>query len=484
MPWNDRLSLWLRPTFYLGTNRTTLAGVVLTSSSAFTMLGFWLVEWTSGREFHPYTGIIVFLILPGVFLAGLALIPIGAILRRRKLRRAGQVPDVYPRIDLTNPILLRGLALVGVMTFMNVSLLGVASYRGIQHMDSAQFCGQTCHVVMQPEYTAFVDSPHSRVGCVECHIGPGAPGFVRSKLSGVRQVFAVTFKTHSTPIPSPVKELRPARETCAHCHWPEKFHGDKLLVRRKFSSDEANTPLTTVLVLKIGGRTWQGLTGIHGRHLDTESTRITYISTDGKRQLIPSVTYRDDDGQAVEFTSTEVKLTPEELAKGEHRAMDCMDCHNRPSHTFQLPERAVDHAMADARISRTLPYIKKQAVEVLRADYPSREQATAKIAAALEEFYRSKYPEVYRSHRSQVQAAVQQVQNIYLRNVFPQMKVTWGTYPNNIGHDDFLGCFRCHDGSHSTSKGRTITQDCNACHTILAMEDSNPKILKDLGFEQ
>jgi hypothetical protein len=349
-------------------------------------------------------------------------------------------------------------------------------------MDSNQFCGLTCHKVMAPEYTAFLDSPHSRVGCVQCHIGPGAGWFVKAKLSGVRQLVAVARESYSRPIPSPVHDLRPARDTCEQCHWPQKFVGDKFLVRTKYADDEKNTPSTTVLVLKVGGRTGSGSVGIHGRHLDQEE-RISYVSTDGRRELIPKVTYRDDDGKLVDFVSEDVKATPADLARGETRNMDCLDCHNRPSHTFELPERAVDRAINERRVSRELPFVKKKAIELLRREYPDRATAEKQIADGLIDFYRTGYPEVFRQRRAAVEAASVAVKGIYLRNVFPSMKVTWGTHPNHIGHEDFLGCFRCHDESHKASDGRTITQDCSACHTILAQDETNPKVLADLGIE-
>jgi nitrate/TMAO reductase-like tetraheme cytochrome c subunit len=478
----ERIALWFRPAFYLGHNAITLTGAVLTTSAALTMIGFWVFEVFGGGTQQPYVGILIFLILPGFFLAGLVMVPFGVFWRRRKLRASGTLPDVYPRIDLGEPALRRAMGLVAGMTVLNVAIFGTASYRGVHYMESVQFCGLTCHTVMAPEYSAYQNSPHQRVSCTQCHIGPGAPWFVRSKLSGLRQVFAVTFKTYSRPIPSPVQHLRPARETCEQCHWPQKFTGDKFLVRTKYSDDEANTPLTTVMVLKIGGRNWQGNTGIHGRHLDVFE-RISYTSTDGRRQVIPLVSYLDDNGKNVDYVSSEVKPTPEELSKAERRKMDCMDCHNRPTHAFELPEPAVDKAMNEGRISTTLPYIKKKAVELLRAEYASREAAEQRIIAAIDDFYKTSYPDVYKNHRSQVEAAADNVKRIYLRNIFPEMKVTWGTHPNNIGHQDFLGCFRCHDGSHTSSDGRTISQDCDACHTILTMEDPNPKILKDLGLK-
>jgi formate-dependent nitrite reductase cytochrome c552 subunit len=379
-------------------------------------------------------------------------------------------------------MLRRALVLVIFASAVNAAVMGIASYKGVEHMDSVEFCGQTCHVVMAPEYTAYRGSPHSRVPCVDCHIGSGAPWFVKAKISGVRQVFAVTLKTYSTPIASPVENLRPARDTCEQCHWPQKFTADKLLVRKKFTDDEKNTLLTTVLLMKIGGHRGDGGIGIHGRHL-AEVERIAYISTDRRRQVIPQVTYVGDDGRKIVYTSSEIKATAEQLRAGEHRMMDCMDCHNRPSHAFQLPERAVDEAMAVNRISPELPFAKKKSVELLRTQYPDRDTAAQKITSTFAEYYRTKYPDTYQAHRALVETAGEAVSQIYLRNVFPNMKITWGTYPNNLGHEDFLGCFRCHDGNHKSAEGKVISDDCEACHSVLAQEESNPKILADLGLK-
>ena len=473
---------WLRPAVYLGQNPISLIGAVLTTSAAITMIAFWGYELVHSGPTRPYAGIVFFFILPAIFVLGLALMPLGGLLRRYRLKQQGRLPHVYPTIDLRQPMLQRALVLVVIMTFINVALMGTASYKAVEHMDSVEFCGQTCHSVMAPEYTAYLNSPHSRVACVDCHIGSGAPWFVRAKISGVRQLFAVNLKTYSRPIPSPVHNLRPSRDTCEHCHWPERFTGDKLLVKTKYADDEQNTPSTTVLLVKIGGRTTQGLVGIHGRHL-AAAERIEYVSTDGRRQVIPSVTYTQDDGKKVEYVSDEVKATPAELARAERRKMDCVDCHNRPTHAFEMPERAVDQAITAGRIDRQLPYIKKQAVAALRVEYPDRAAASEKIPQAIDDFYKAKYPEIYQGKRPIVETAAQQITAIYLRNIFPEMKITWGTPPNNIGHDDFLGCFRCHDGKHKAPDGRVINDDCSACHQILAMEEKDPKVLADLGLK-
>jgi len=234
--------------------------------------------------------------------------------------------------------------------------------------------------------------------------------------------------------------------------------------------------------MKIGGHSAQGLVGIHGRHLDVAS-RIEYVSTDGRRQVIPRVTYTDDSGKKVEYVSDEVKTTPQQLAAAEHRTMDCMDCHNRPAHSFQLPERAIDEAMTSGAINKTLPFVKKESVALLRAEYPDRTTASQRITQAFTDFYKTKYPEVYKSQRAAVETASQQVNAVYQRNVFPEMKVRWGSYPNNLGHDDFMGCFRCHDGKHKSSDGRLIADDCSACHQVLAMEEKDPKVISDLGLK-
>lgn len=477
----ERIALIGRPAVFLGHNPWTMAGAVLTTSSAITMIASWIVELVAGHGMHPYAGILFFLVLPGIFVLGLVLMPVGVWLKRRQLRARGSLPDSFPAIDLNQPLYRNALLLVAGLTFLNVALTGVATYKGVEYMDSSEFCGLTCHTVMQPEWTAFVDSPHARVGCVGCHIGPGAPWFVRSKLSGVRQVFAVALGSYSRPIPTPVHDLRPARETCEQCHWPQRFHGDRLVVKTKFAEDEANTRLTTVLVMRIGGHGPDGGQGIHGHHLD-ENARITYVAIDEERQQIPRVTWVDDEGELVEFVSSDVEVTPEQLAAAETREMDCLDCHTRPSHRFELPERAVDDAMVEGLISGELPWVKKQAVALLRAEYADREAAARRIPEELTHYYRSEHAERFRELRPAIERAGRATADIWLRNVFPQMKVSWGTYVDNIGHEDFIGCFRCHDESHESEDGRVIAQDCDSCHSILAMEEETPPVLEQLGF--
>ena len=467
-----------RLAFFSGDNGITILGVALTTGSGFTLVWSWFLEFANPHLVHPYVGIVLFMLLPMVFVLGLILMPLGILLRRRKLRKSGELPAELPRIDLTSPRIRRMLFFVGGATLINIILMATATVRGVEYMDSSKFCGLTCHTPMIMEYRAFVDSPHSRVGCAQCHIGPGTESFMRAKLAGVRQVIGVVFNTYSRPIPSPVETLRPARETCEACHWPQKFHGNKILVRTHYGEDAESTPATTVLMLKIGGRSNQGNTGIHGRHLD-DTERITYLPTDARRETIAQVTYRDDAGQRVDYKS-DAKLPPHAQA----RKMDCIDCHNRPTHAFESPDQAIDRAINEGRLSRALPFAKKTALEILKVEYRDQASASILIPQAVTGFYRKNYPEVYAGKRPLVEGAATAVKEAFLRNVSPEMKLTWTTHPNHIGHkgnEMAGGCFRCHDGSHTAKDGRTISNSCDACHTILAQDEKDPKILKDLG---
>jgi nitrate/TMAO reductase-like tetraheme cytochrome c subunit len=480
--WDNLARRLVRPLVYLGDNRLSQLGVALTTTSAITLFSLYFAEFFGVRE-GPYIGIIAFFLLPALFGIGLLMIATGIFFRYRSQVRTGALPHPYPQVDFRQAHLRETFTFVAVMTAVNLLIFMTATYKAVNYMDSAQFCGQTCHTPMTPEFTAYEGSPHSRVACVDCHVGPGFEGFVEAKVAGTRQLMGVIFNNYHRPIPSPVKSLRPARETCEHCHWPQRFTGDKVWVRKKYSDDEKNTLLTTVLLLKIGGMTFDGAQGIHGRHLDTGESRVEYISTDAERQAIPQIDYRDDTGKTEEYAASDVKVTAQQLAQGEHRAMDCVDCHSRPTHAFQLPDRAVDQAMSDGRISPDLPFIKKKAIEVLKVEYPSQEVAAQKILAGIEDFYRVSYPSVYAGRRKLVDTAAAQVKDIYLRNVFPDMKLTWGTHPNNLGHEDSLGCFRCHDGNHTSKSGKVITNDCGACHTLVAVDDPNPKVLSDMGMK-
>jgi hypothetical protein len=458
----------LSPLVHLANNPVSFIGVLLATTGGVAWF-FVLPVQLRGIETNPYIGILFFLVFPGMFFAGLGLIPLGVYLRFRLESKWHILPREFPPINWQNREFRRLALFVGLATAANVVIGGHFTYSAVGYMDSVSFCGQSCHTVMKPEFTAYQDSPHFRVRCTECHIGEGASWFVKSKLSGVRQVFAVMLNTYSRPIPTPVHDLRPARETCEACHWPGKFGGYRLRILTKFGEDDPNTATKTVLLMRIGGGDM--IAGIHGVHLGA-GVVIEYLS-DPARQNIPWVRYTNGQNQSTEYALQDFK--PADAAKLERRVMDCLDCHNRPSHSFELPEQALDRALATGRLPLTLPAIKKNAVTILKTAYQTTAQAAQGIPAALAQAYPDRAPEV--------QKAARVLLHIYNRNVFPEMNVQWGTYPNNIGHTYFPGCFRCHDDQHASAAGKTITQDCNSCHQLLAVEETNPEILSKLGVQ-
>lgn len=456
-------------------NAVSLIGAAIATASGILIVTLFVME-LFGYRGSPYIGILAYVILPAIFVAGLVLIPIGIARERRRQRRAaahGAAPPAFPVIDL-NDSRTRNRALVfTALTAANVVILATATYKGVETMDSTRFCGQACHSVMQPEYTAYQRSPHASVRCAECHIGAGADWFVKSKLSGSWQLIAVTFNLYPRPIPTPVHSLRPARETCEQCHWPAKFVGDRLKVIDTFSDDEPNTAAKTVLLVHVGGRQGVAAQGIHW-HVD-KGVQIRYLSDD-KRETIYEVELRAADGKVSHY-QTEGAKPP---AGAAWRVMDCVDCHNRPSHTFRPPEAEVDRAIVEGKIDRSLPFVHREAVRLLKVSYPSHEAARQGIADGLQAFYRAQYPQVAVAKAAAVRDAAAALDTIYRSNVFPTMKIGWGAYPNHLGHESSPGCFRCHDDSHKTADGKTITQDCSTCHSLLALQEENPEILKSL----
>jgi nitrate/TMAO reductase-like tetraheme cytochrome c subunit len=473
----SRFRKWLSPYIHLSSNWLSRIGVVMVTTATVLWL-YLLPTMLRGEVNHPYAGIMIFMGLPGVFFGGLVLIPLGIGMQRRREKRLGALPTDFLPLDFKNVEFRRLLLFVGVITCVNVVIGGQLVYSSVNYMDSVTFCGQTCHTIMQPQYVAYEHSPHARVACVECHIGPGASWFVRSKLSGSYQVYASIFHVYPRPIPVPVTSLRPARETCEQCHWPARFEGNRLVIIPTYADDESNTLTKTVLLMHIGGG--NGLVGIHGAHVGPGVT-IRYGS-DESRQKMHWVDYSNSTtGKSSLFVDD--KTNPKAVNIQTGRVMDCIDCHNQPAHKFHLPGDAVDDAMAAGEISAMLPYIKKEGVEILRASYSSQGEAAQKIPAELTAFYEQKYPQVLAQDRQAISSAAASLVSIYRQNVFPKMKVTWGTYPNNLGHMNFPGCFRCHGTLHAaTDPSQTVPQDCSTCHNILSMGESNPKILTELGL--
>ena len=464
-----------------GLPRTTIGilGAALTTVSGILILGL-AAAAMQGYLGSPYIGIVAFLVLPGFFVLGLLLIPAGAWLARRRARiaaeRGEEIPHL-PIVDFNDDLTRRRVLVFAVLTALNVLILGVAGYKGLQVMDSVAFCG-SCHSVMDPEVTAYSRSPHARVGCVQCHIGEGASWFVKSKLSGAWQLISVTFDLYQRPIPVPIHNLRPARETCEECHWPSKFTGDRLRVTTSYADDETNTEKKTVALLHVGGG--QSATGpIKGIHAHVaQGVHIRYLS-DPNRNAISTVEATWSDGKTMLFRT---KDSPATLPPPEAwRTMDCIDCHNRPTHRFREAGPEIDQAILTHRIDATLPWIKREGLKALQVAYTSHDAARAGIEKQLTDFYRQLDAAGFAAREPRVKAAAAALGDIYGWNVWPSMKITWGTYPSFLGHDQAPGCFRCHDGDHTDPSGKAISQDCSLCHSLLAVDEKDPKILSQLS---
>lgn len=434
---------------------------------------------------NQYADIMFLAVIPPAFFGGLFLIPLGIYLRVKKSRQenlsfATLTPSQVIRSTST---LLRIRSSVHVFLFLtlaNILLTVTIMYSGYHYMESNRFCGTACHTVMQPEYTAYQRSAHARVQCVDCHIGPGASWFVKSKLSGARQLVAVTMKTYNRPISTPIQHLRPSRETCEKCHWPDKFHGKKLKVITHFDTDRNNTKLYTVLLLNIGG-TDRGdgkASGIHW-HVN-KGNRVVFISAKDERKDIPWVRFEKDGEKPVEYFYTGSKLSNEEIATAKKRVMECVDCHNRPTHVFYMPDEALDKMFRQNHEFQDIPFLKKVGLEILEKKFSEQDIQNQEVKKTLLTWYENKKTELGLIDTALLNKAAEEVQRIYRHNVWPQMKIGWGTYPDHISHTHFPGCLRCHGNTHRTKDGKAIDADCRLCHTILAIRKPDPTILKVL----
>lgn len=457
-------------------NTISMIGAALAAVSLANIIFLFLIDVTSGRP-SPYIGIFAYMIMPAFLVFGLLLIPVGMLVERHRRRKLapGEIP-AYPKLDLNNPAQRSSLAFFLSFVVIFVMLSAVGSYHAYEFTDSVQFCGQLCHKVMNPEFTAYSLSPHARVRCVDCHVGAGATWYVKSKLSGSYQVYAAMFNKYPRPIPTPVANLRPAAETCEECHWPKKFIGDQFKSITHFGYDEKNTPRVVNLLIKTGGGdpTIGKATGIHW-HMNI-GHEISFAVTDPKRQNIQWVQAKDRaTGQVTVYQSKDATVTPEQIEKAPKHAMDCIDCHNRPTHIYVPPDRSVDQSLAAHRLDANMPFIKQQAVTALTAEYKTEDEAKNGIAKSLSDFYSSKGVDA-----KALDSTIKEVQRIYSVSIFPYMRVDWRTHSDNIGHFYYTGCFRCHDGNHVSSDGKVIRKDCTICHVIVGQEEAGKQISNNM----
>jgi len=464
----DRYLRFLRA---VSVNRVGRLGVVLTTSSFVTFVAMQLAMF-AGLVNNAYVGLIVYLVFPVLFVIGLVLIPIAW---RRQLRSTGLSADelLESRFgrdetegDSTGSPVFKTIAL---LTALNIIILGVASMQMLHFMDQPRFCGTACHSVMSPEWTTYQASPHARVACVECHVGEGVGALVNSKLNGAWQMVSATFDLYERPIPTPVHQLRPARETCEHCHWPEKFYGSRLVTTVRYADDETSTPSYTTLNLKIDAGA-AGDSGVHW-HIG-QDVEVRYASVDDDREQMLWVEVQRPDGSRHRYENTALSAPADDT--GHVRVMDCVDCHNRATHIYQAPGRAVDERIRLGDIDRELPFIRREAVAAITAEYPSRDAAMDGIRSGLEGFYRRDFPRQASTWVEPIADAVAVLQEVYTRNIHHQMNIGWGAYPTLLGHTEAPGCFRCHSHNLQDADGVWISDDCTLCHSILANDETEP----------
>ncbi|MGD8866909.1 MAG: NapC/NirT family cytochrome c [Gemmatimonadales bacterium] len=450
-------------------NWLSYLGAAITAIALIVFVALFALYITTGAA-QPYAGLVLFILIPAVVLAGLLLIPLGMLVEWRHQKRTGQrsIPRL-PQVDLNNPAHRNATIIFGCGVLFVTLFAALVSLEAFQYTESPSFCGELCHNVMRPEYVTYRQSPHARIACVSCHVGPGATWYVRSKLAGLHQVYATLFDRFPRPIPSPIEDLRPAQETCQGCHWPRQFWGGLLIDFSHFLSDSSNSPWQIQLNVKIGGGDPRSgpASGIHW-HMDV-SSRIEYFAPDAQRQNIEWIRYTDlETGATRVYTAAGATVQVDTLPESAIRTMDCIDCHNRPTHILRSPGRSLDLALAAGEIDPSLPYIKRTAVQALTQEYASRDSAMSAIERSVRHFYAENYPDLAARDSQKISASIAVLREIYRNNYFPDMKVRWDVYPENNKHLIFKGCFRCHDEKHNTPDGRAVTRECTSCHVILA----------------
>lgn len=453
-------------------------GAAMVIAGGFLFLILAMIDMGAADD-NPYRSLVTFVGAPAIVLIGLALFSLSAVIQIRKRRLTGEKVRFSLSFNPENPRYVRNLWLFVGLSMVLLVAVAYAGTRAYDATDSVKFCGETCHVVMQPQNVTYQNSPHARVACVSCHIGPGASFWVKAKLDGIRQVFAVTLNTFSRPIETPVHNLRPAQETCEGCHWPRQFYGEKMVTKTYYRTDEANSPWTIKLLMKIGGgnpRTGK-LEGIHWHMLAANS--IEYIAIDDKRQEIPWVRLINHDGDTLVYTDPDAEPIDPSNLEYEVRTFDCMDCHNRPSHIFTSPAVAINLALSTRNISPRIPYIRQVGLDLLNAEYETHGQAVDSIRQGLYNYYNAEYPDFVHANADILEQASKELVTIYSNNFFPEMKTDYRVRENNLSHFVNDGCFRCHDGIKKNYRGEVLSNDCTTCHLIVSQGPSeDPKELE------
>lgn len=386
---------------------------------------------------------------------------------RRRLRRLVPVPRT--------PLGAFGLIL-GVLVLGALGTLGAVEV--VHYSESASFC-TTCHT-MEPQKKAYEAGIHQDVACGECHVDPGVVGFVKAKLAGTRELYALVTNTYPTPIPPLEHDALPStKNTCEKCHPLSQIAKEgqptKLLTRASFSRDEKNTRNDLAVLIRPARAGSADAVSTHWHVLQD----VTYTSEDEHQKTIDTVEFTDSKtGELVQYIaeskvrqSTNAGADIARLKASEpNRTMDCNDCHNRVGHQVPSVDKAVDQAMANGSISPALPYIKRNAVTLLTKTYETDEDGEAAINR-LAGLYETEYPLVAKEKAAEIASATKAIAGIYELVVTSEMNTRGGTYADNLGHQSSQGCFRCHDGAHyKVVKGQvtkeTIPSTCETCHTF------------------
>ena len=453
-------------------NRIGKAGVVITTTVFITFILFETSQ-SLGMIRNAYFGLITYLLFPVLFIIGLICIPIGWHQYRKTTGKSTRelLNEQFEQTDIQPGPLGSPLTRTIVMlTVVNVLILSLSGIRMLHFMDQAKFCGTACHTVMNPEWVTYQKSPHARVKCVECHVGEGVDALIASKLNGVRQMYLAAFHLYHRPIPTPVHTLRPARETCEHCHWPEKFYGQRLVTHIHYGMDSLSTPRYSTLNVKIDAGSDGHQPGAHW-HV-AESNRITFTSVNDEREKMITVTAWHNNENPVTYTNRNIESY--EPAGKKERKMDCVDCHNRATHIYKQAEDVVDQLIRQGDLDRDLPFIKREALAALTFNYPSEAAAMKGIANQLANYYKRYEPTVSKTKQPKIEHAITLLQQAYTTFRHHHMRIEWGTYTSHIGHQGDTGCFRCHNPDMVNDQGQAIRNDCTLCHSILAMDSEKP----------
>lgn len=457
-------------------NQAIMGGIMITVLLPMLLFSL-LVDFGGWLENQCFAVLLYILFVP-LLLVAIILITYGNYFtkKQKQAQNTAVFSYNYLKSNLMSPAhyssIRKKVYFLAIFTALFLFFLSIATHGSYYYSNTNHFCARFCHQVLSHAAKTHYSSPHSRVDCMECHKkydGYNVSG--TDHTSGLVKAYKTITKSSSTPIKIPASRLRPSNESCEKCHWPDKFHGKQLRIINSFQSDESNSHTKTALYLNIGsgGSLAQSAQGIHWH--TSRKHRLYYLASDEERLDIVKITLDSNNGTKVVYTKEGRETT---LKNKRHRLMDCVDCHNRPTHYIFSPEKALDKKLLSGEIPQKLPFIKQQALVAITKPYPSTPAALKGISDHLRGHYSKIPPE-----QSELLAqAIRGTQQAYTDNVSIELGVDWNTYPNFIGHAHNGGCFRCHNSAFKTKEGKGIPHDCKLCHLILAENEPSHLVLQ------